>query len=275
MQQQFTAEKNKGFLWDLMYQNNMFHAIPPHKAAAIKELFDRKIKTISLQILPTDQLVNLNKRVIGEMVNELAPTTAAAATAAVTTDLPHMLYNSSDLLQQRQNKFDMQLKQKQSEFEQLNAKPVPGKIDFTDKTEDTPIGEEMDKILAEQIAWRERQLKLVLQNQDKTTASSWIQTQTTVGNANQMSSSSSPSPSIKLKIGDILKPNKKVSFNTEIIAVEKDETQSLAPIDLLDNFMAALKPKEAEEEIKMLLYEIRTKQDTILDTLLRLLPRPE
>ena len=157
MQQQFTSIKNKAFLWDLMRNNNMFQTVPENKAGLVKDIFDKKIATIGLQIMPTDQLVQLNKRVISEMVNVFAQ--------EVVEPPLQIIYNSAELLQQRQSKFDMEFKQKQSEFEKINNKPTPSKIDFTDKIEDKPLGAEMDKILAEQIAWRERELNLVLEKQ--------------------------------------------------------------------------------------------------------------
>ena len=247
MQQQFTSIKNKGFLWDLMRNNNMFQTIPETKAGLIKDIFDKKIATIGLQITPTDQLVNLNKRVISEMVN--------AFTKEEEEVVPlQIIYNS---VQQRQSKFEMEFKQKQSEFEKVNNKPVPTKIDFTDKIEDKPIGAEMDKILAEQIAWRERELNLVLEKQVPSQMPAPVQIPATP---------TQQAPT--LKIGEPVpldNGKKKVSFRAD---TEKEtETDS-------DNFFALLKKNTSTDsvstsELKAMLSEILHKQDMILNLLQR------
>lgn len=247
MQQQFTSIKNKAFLWDLMRNNNMFQTVPESKAGIVKDIFEKKIATIGLQIMPTDQLVQLNKRVISEMVNVFAQ--------EVVEPPLQIIYNSAELLQQRQSKFDMEFKQKQSEFEKINNKPMPSKIDFTDKIEDKPIGADMDKILAEQIAWRERELNLVLEKQMPT----------------QQVPAQMPMPMPiqqipTLKIGEPVpldNRKKKVSFSADTEEKEKDS----------DNFFALLKKNTSTEpttsELKAMLSEMLRKQDMILNLLQR------
>ena len=254
MQQQFTSIKNKAFLWDLMRNNNMFQTVPESKAGLVKDIFDKKIATIGLQITPTDQLVQLNKRVISEMVNVFAQ--------EVVEPPLQIIYNSAELLQQRQSKFDMELKQKQSEFEKINNKPTPSKIDFTDKIEDKPIGADMDKILAEQIAWRERELNLVLEKQVPT------QQQMPQQMPSQMPTPApitQQAPTPTLKIGEpVLLDNgkKKVSFSAD---TEKERDS--------DNFFALLKKNTSTEpttsELKAMLSEMLRKQDMILNLLQR------
>jgi len=248
MQQQFTSIKNKAFLWDLMRNNNMFQTVPENKAGLVKDIFDKKIATIGLQITPTDQLVQLNKRVISEMVNVFAQ--------EVVEPPLQIIYNSAELLQQRQSKFEMEFKQKQSEFEKINNKPTPSKIDFTDKIEDKPLGAEMDKILAEQIAWRERELNLVLEKQVPAQAQMSTPTTTT-----------QQAPT--LKIGEPVpldNGKKKVSFRADTEKEKEKEKDS-------DNFFALLKKNTSTEpstsELKAMLSEMLRKQDMILNLLQR------
>jgi len=250
MQQQFTSIKNKAFLWDLMRNNNMFQTVPESKAGLVKDIFDKKIATIGLQITPTDQLVNLNKRVISEMVNVFAQEVVEAPL--------QIIYNSAELLQQRQSKFEMELKQKQSEFEKINSKPTPTKIDFTDKIEDKPLGADMDKILAEQIAWRERELNLVLEKQ--------VQPQPQQAPTQQAPIQQAPTQQAPtLKIGEPVpldNGKKKVSFRAD---TEKERDS--------DNFFALLKKNTSSEpttsELKAMLSEMLRKQDMILNLLQR------
>ena len=111
MQKQFTSDNNKGILWKLMVDNNIFHDIPENKSELIKNEFDKKITLIGMQITHNDQLVGLNKRVISEMVNDLDRHRAKGSAISNPTlsgianpqDPPP--YNSSEIGQQRQQKF--------------------------------------------------------------------------------------------------------------------------------------------------------------------------
>ena len=169
---QFISKQNKGLLWNLLYKNGAFNDVSKNDNDRVIQEFDYKIFNIGNTITESDQLVNLNKRAItefmqtieiikkGKKIENVSSTVASSSVASSTVADATMVYNSTDLLQQRQKVFDNELKQKQDEFENFNAKPVPDKIDFADKL-DTPMGAEMDRILAEQIALRERQLILV------------------------------------------------------------------------------------------------------------------
>ena len=211
----FTSNQNKGFVWKILCDNGTFNDIPDSKSALVKLEFDRKISMIGSAMNETDQLIELNKRVIGEMVKNVSKYangmgSNGMGSNGMGSNGMAANYNAADIAQQRQKVFENELKQKQTEFEKFNNKTVPAKIDFTDKT-DTPLGSEMDKILAEQIALREKQLNMVLETQDKTAANKWLQN----GNAD-----------IQLKIGEDIKieptvvtPRKKVNF-TEPIEVD-------------------------------------------------------
>jgi hypothetical protein len=216
---QFTSNQNKGMIWKLLCDNGTFNSIPESKANLVKIDFDRKIALIDLDMKETDQLVTLNKRVIGEMVQSVSKYQNLATDNII---LP--TYNAADISQQRQKVFENELKEKQNDFEKFNSKPVPNKIDFADKL-DTPLGSEMDKILAEQIALREKQLNMVLETQDKTVASKWLQ------NGQSMPTNDN----IQLKIGEDIKLEDAISPRKKVNFVDQEPAK--------DNFMSLLKKK--------------------------------
>jgi len=216
---QFTSNQNKGMIWKLLCDNGTFNSIPEAKANLVKIDFDRKVALIDLDMKETDQLVTLNKRVIGEMVQSVSKYQNLATDNII---LP--TYNAADISQQRQKVFENELKEKQNDFEKFNSKPVPNKIDFADKL-DTPLGSEMDKILAEQIALREKQLNMVLETQDKTVASKWLQ------NGQSMPTNDN----IQLKIGEDIKLEDAISPRKKVNFVDQEPAK--------DNFMSLLKKK--------------------------------
>jgi hypothetical protein len=263
---QFTSNQNKGMIWQLLGNNGTFNNIPESKSPLVKMEFDRKVALIATAITDVDQLVGLNKRVIGEMVQNIGKYKApngVAPNGVAPNGVDNMSagYNAADIAQQRQKAFENELKQKQNDFEKFNNKPVPSKIDFADKA-DEPLGSEMDKILAEQITLREKQLNIVLETQDKTAASKWLQI-------------SPPNDNISLKIGEdiklegtaVLSPRKKVNF-TEPSSSSSSTTTTTS---ISDDFMSLLKKTPVQtDDMKEMLLEILDKQNKILDLLLKI-----
>ena len=169
----FTSNENKGLIWNLMCNEGLFTDIPDTESQRVKNGFDLIVKTISGQITTQDTLMNLNKQVISEMnykiTNYTTPKTNEPELSSMTLN-----YNAAEISKTRQTKFQNEFTHKKQEFDKFNNVPVPEKIDFSDNL-DSPIGSELDKILAEQIALREKQLNMVLQTQDKHAANEWIQ----------------------------------------------------------------------------------------------------
>ncbi len=255
--EKFTSNQNKALIWNLLSNDGAFNSIPGSQANRVKEEFDQKVKIISIQITSSDNLVNLDKRVISEMMNELKKYTQPKTSDDITLN-----YNAADIAQKRQKAFEEELNTKKKDFDTFNNTPVPDKIDFSDNL-DTPMGSEMDKILAEQIALREKQLNVVLQTQDKEAATKWIQ------NPSDVVKNDIIEPA-KLKIGenvqlDIKEPSikaKKVNFSDNVANNVGANTAEN------DNFLSLLKKKqEPAEESLSLLREILEKQNQILTLL--------
>jgi len=246
----FISKQNKGLVWKLLGDDGAFTNIPETKASQVKEMFDRNFEIISTQIKPTDNLVNLDKRVITEMLGELNK-----YKAKITEDI---IYNSADIAQKRQKAFENELINKKKEFDTFNNTPVPEKIDFSDNL-DSPIGSEMDKILAQQIALREKQLNMVLQTQDKEAATKWIQTP----------NDTKAVEAVKLKIGESIQLDVKEDVKVKKVAFA--DNVAFAPEELIDNsnFMSLLKKKDTKptDEVITLLREILTKQNQLLELL--------
>ena len=258
---QFTANENKGLLWNLMCDKGIFTDIPDSKSQLVKEAFDVTVDTISrLTSSSQDTLINLNKRVISEMIrqksNYVTPPRAEMS----------LNYSAAEISQTRQKKFDDELTYKKQEFDKFNNAPVPEKIDFSDNL-DTPFGSELDKMLADQIAMREKQLNMVLQTQDKNAANEWIQ------NPNITPNESDKSKSNKLKIGEPIhieisdtKP-KKVQF-VDITPPPLPQPQHLNKSENND-FLSLLKKKDEVEtnNTTELLHKILQNQKKIIEML--------
>ena len=247
---QLTSNSNKGMVWKLLCDNRSFEGIPSDKSNLIKEIFDKKINLLAEQINESsDSLINLNKKIISEMIttgNKYKTVKQPLSTSISTSSqsVPE-IYNASALSEQRQQKFQDELSKKQSDFESLTQVKIPEKPDFSDNL-DTPIGSEMDSMIAKQIAMREEQLNGVFNRQNTEEAKKWLE----LSNTND--SNSGNDANIKLKIGDDINldlnssisssngnsPKKQVSFSDHSLT---EPQQIVDP----DNFMTLLKKKAA------------------------------
>lgn len=243
---QFNSMSNKGIIWKLLSDNNAFSNIPDNKYNLIKETFDKKVSIMAEQINETnDRLINLNKKIISDMVVYLNDIKQKSSSNNVSNNVPE-LYSANDLSQQKQKKLQDDFNIKKNEFENLTKVNIPETPDFSDKL-DTPIGSEMDKMIAEQIALREQQLNNLLNRQDIENAKKWIDNNK--DNNDNNDNNGNNDNIIKLKIGEDINldlnsnsnsnntsPKKQVSFADDIY---KNTQQTVDP----DNFMALLKKK--------------------------------
>ena len=242
---QFTSNSNKGIVWKILCDNRAFQGVSDAKSNIIKEIFDKKISLLAEQINESsDSLVFLNKKVISEMIITGNNYKQQQQTQYSVPEI----YNASALSEQRQQKFQDELSKKQNDFDSLSQVKIPDKPNFSD-TLDTPIGNEMDKLLAQQIAIREEQLNGVFTRQNTEEAKKWLELSNTnentviTGNNNNNNNDTI----VKLKIGGNVKldlnnnnnnnnnsPKKQVSFSDAL-----NEQPSVDP----DNFMALLKKR--------------------------------
>ena len=273
---EFQSIKNKALVWKFMMENNFFEGIDINFSNDIKLYFENKIQQISNVIAPTDSLVILNKQVLSEMMTnnlKYKGKQAKQNQAQVQAQQPSPLITTGDITEQRQKVFNKVLENKQSEFNSLMNRNIPDKIDFSDNA-DKPIGSEMDKMIAETIAWREKELNIVLKTQDQTEASKWInRDQTNITPQNNIKVSTK-----NLKIGssttldnivDLKKsttPEKKVSFN--FTNTDSDTSNFLSMLkttndrdNVSDNVSQEIK------DIKIILDEVVSTQKLIMSLL--------
>ena len=237
----FISNQNKGMVWKLLCDDGIFNNIPESKAAQVKDAFDKKFTTVANQITERDVLVNLDKRIITEMIYDIDKFKKSEEMT--------LTYSAAEIAQSRQKMFQDDLKNKKKEFDALNNTPVPEKIDFSDNL-DAPMGSEMDKILAEQIALRENQLNMVLKTPDKEAANKWIQNP---GEAKE---------NIKLKIGnDVSAETVKVKKVVFVDTVENENFMAL----LKKKEPVSTKPNDEPTPVIALLREILEKQNQLLE----------
>jgi hypothetical protein len=71
------------------------------------------------------------------------------------------IYRAEDLQKERQNAFQNEFKRKEEEMSSILKLKKPEEINFTDDVYDKPIGDDMERLLAEALASRERELEQI------------------------------------------------------------------------------------------------------------------
>ena len=276
----FSSDKNKGLLWNLMYEGGVFANIPNEAVSKVKELFENKIS--QLDSTP-GSVLEKNKQAMMEMVKDVESLrtkpilTSSNGPQSRNYDTP---VTSADIQNQRREKFNTNLEKKQSEFTSMMTVKKPNKVDFSDSPDEKPIGDEMDKLLADMIAKRDLQLSNATANHNANAAQDWITKDNSNPDSftNTVTTSSAPTlqigetldissvENIKIDVKDEIQNRKTVTFSDE-----NDKQKGNEGLDFLSRFKkTARNKKEIIEEIKMLRSEITSKLTKIDELLVEL-----
>ena len=212
------SNENKEMLWDLIIDicnDNSFQV----NGEELKQFLDGRCGYYHGQRFEFSNfdLNDINKEIIGQCYNFILSKQERSKTNNIKIEEP---LNKRDL-------FDRDLAQKQKDFtEGINLKK-PKEIDFTDGSEDFPIGN-LDVIMNQTLADRQKELEQITSSFSKSQqqeATKWL--------------NNGETPKIKIldnvkMENEIIKPKKKVRFET----TEKEEKNAVT------NFFSKLKVKK-------------------------------
>jgi len=196
----------------MLNTHNVFDGISQTQLATVKDHFERTLQKVNEN--PTNSsLVNLNKLVLSSMLQDMSYFRPTPVPTPPQRALPPVLMTAQALSDQKQAVFLSNLKSKETEFLTQLTNPLPPKIDFADVNmeEDKPLGSDMDRLLAEIVAKREKDLQLTLPPPPTTSTNT-----NTLPLPLSLPSANSSGPSI-LKIGPEIKTKKVVNFVEEIL----------------------------------------------------------
>lgn len=133
-------------VWELCVSMNVFHDIDESYVEKTKEVFENIIMNYQTQILQQDQDPLLKQRIVGEVNQEVSKF------KHITRDAIH---------EKNKNQFDLQLEEKQKEFNTMMHKDIPEKPQFQDNQEDAPLEQEnLDALIQTQMKEREKVMNI-------------------------------------------------------------------------------------------------------------------
>ena len=255
MASQFSSNKNKGFLWNLMLEADVFGGVPTAKKDDVVNIFEQTISEVGLN--NNGNLIEMNKAVIMKVNNKLNPLRQGGGVQTqMQNNEPPKLVTAAEISANRKERFNVNLSERQKQFDDMMVPKKPAEVDFADKDEEKPIGSEMDDMLAKMMARREQQLNQVMQSQDTNAAQNWI--------SNDGSGTNTGPPT--LQIGEELtnpnveevKPKPRVTFSETI----QEDTED----NILSLFKTKTKTGDKEEIIKKI-NDIELKVNEIVQVL--------
>ena len=176
----FSGNENKALLWSVLHGGGKFAGIPDTQVHVIKDMFEHTIHEISERIRKTNQSINLNT-INKEAVVVICKKIEAVKQSHVQysqqqqqqqhqqffqkkqQQVPQLetIYKAEDLQKERQSAFQNEFKKKEQEMSSILKLKKPEEINFTDEIYDKPIGNDMERLLAEALASRERELEQI------------------------------------------------------------------------------------------------------------------
>jgi len=163
--QEVNSNENKALLWSLLSEEQVFSGLNEKSMQPVITLFETAIHTtINTYAHPQNTslatLSNLNKDVIQRVIKEVA-NYKMHITGAVANATPP--YTSADIQEARIKDITSKVKVLENDMNAFLVLKKPPEIDFSDKNvnDDAPIGDNMDQLIKEALAARERELEII------------------------------------------------------------------------------------------------------------------
>ena len=213
----FTSTENKGLLWSVLHGGGRFNSVPDASLKKVQVMFETTLNEMNESFQKTNQSIDLNvmnKEAVYAICKKLDNLVAEESKKSTTDQkkqqqIPQLetVYRAEDIQKERQSAFNMELKKKEEEMSSIIKLRKPDEIKFSDDVYDKPIGDDMERLLAETLASRERELEQLNNTtgkEDKNVPEKWI-------NPNKESTPHLNSNSVN----DSIDKKKKVSFNVK------------------------------------------------------------
>jgi len=232
------SNDNKALLWNLLSSHpnqkkdsKKFQAVLEYR---VNEIHRNRFKF-------GNNLMTMNKEIIKQFAQEMPP--------------PSVKKSTQQTEMSKAQVFETRLKSQQENFNKLIKGQKPKEIDFSDKTEETPIDARM---VDDTLQQRELELKKIMAQYDSTSndATEWLKGEET-STTKHLKIDKSSNVKLEPDIVTVSAKPKRVHFE-----IEEKNTTSIAtrPISFLDK----LKKIDVKDEIITYLKRIENKQDQIL-----------
>jgi len=176
------SPQNKELLWDTLQESGAFAGLVQRQFQPVQSAFDRTVSSAA-RFSSSMSLNDANKRIIRDFVQVLqqlrqsGQSKPAHQPAQQPAKPIELVYRAEDLQNERASEFDRNLREKQAEMDAFLTLKKPADVNFSDTSkgvlDDKPIGDEMSRLIAQELAAREREL-VQLKPEDIKKAQQWL-----------------------------------------------------------------------------------------------------
>jgi hypothetical protein len=177
--QSVDSPQNKELLWDTLQESGAFAGLVQSQFQPVQSAFDRTVSSAA-RFSSSMSLNDANKRIIRDFVQVLQQLRQSGQSkpAHQPAHQPiELVYRAEDLQNERASEFDRNLREKQAEMDAFLTLKKPADVNFSDTSkgvlDDKPIGDEMSRLIAQELAAREREL-VQLKPEDIKKAQQWL-----------------------------------------------------------------------------------------------------
>jgi len=180
--QSVDSPQNKELLWDTLQESGAFAGLVQSQFQPVQSAFDRTVSSAA-RFSSSMSLNDANKRIIRDFVQVLqqlrqSGQSGQSKPAHQPAHQPiELVYRAEDLQNERASEFDRNLREKQAEMDSFLTLKKPADVNFSDTSkgvlDDKPIGDEMSRLIAQELAAREREL-VQLKPEDIKKAQQWL-----------------------------------------------------------------------------------------------------
>lgn len=152
----FLGQENKGLIWSLLQDNNNFDGLANDKFPFVQKKFEDILGLVETQY-KNNQLLEKNKIAI-EMSIDMINKEKKGIDKKI-----QMIYKAEDIKGERKSILNEQYNEQKRNLDSMLNPNKPEEINFNDKindNDDGPIGDDMDRLIAERMRSRERELEI-------------------------------------------------------------------------------------------------------------------
>lgn len=153
----FLDKENKGLLWNFLQENDMFNGIPNDKFSDINKRFESILSNVNTEYNNTGVLEK-NKIAISMSIDMIDKVKKEQNNSKL-----KVIYKSNDMKNEQSDKLNNAYNEQKTNLDMMINPKKPKDINFTDKPNldiDTPIGDDMDRLIAERMKTREKELDI-------------------------------------------------------------------------------------------------------------------
>lgn len=153
----FLDKENKGLLWNFLQENDMFNGIPNEKFSDINKKFESILSNVNTEYNNTGVLEK-NKIAISMSIDMIDKVKKEQNNSKL-----KVIYKSNDMKNEQSDKLNNAYNEQKTNLDMMINPKKPKDIIFTDKPDsdiDTPIGDDMDRLIAERMKTREKELDI-------------------------------------------------------------------------------------------------------------------